>query len=162
MNDCCYRLTSSNVHTVKKCAASDNVSNLTRQKRRVEILCLDFPKTQSNQYIKSRKVTTFKNCEIFSNLYFSHVRNCKATLSGGNKYRDSLQASKKLMEIHFSIINTFSNFIRDFAWTPKISFQKLQWLLIKHERGGIYVFGASIVILSFISSRPLNFAEDVR
>ena len=29
------------------------------------------------------------------------------------------------------------------------------------KRGYIYVFGASIAILNFISNRPLNFAEDI-
>ena len=38
----------------------------------VEILCLNFQKTWSNQYIKLRKVTTFKNCEIFFT-YISHL-----------------------------------------------------------------------------------------
>ena len=38
---------------------------------RVEILCLDFQKTPSNQNIKSSKVPTFKIYEIFSNHYFS-------------------------------------------------------------------------------------------
>ena len=51
---------------------------------RVEILCLDFPKIQSNQNIKSKEVTTFKIWEIFSNLYFSYVRGYKANLYGGN------------------------------------------------------------------------------
>ena len=32
-------------------------------------------------------MATFEICEIFSNLYFSYVRDYKATLSGGkNKY----------------------------------------------------------------------------
>ena len=35
------------------------------------------------------------------------------------KYRGSLQAGKKLIEIHFNIINTFSNFIRDFCLEAK-------------------------------------------
>ena len=29
-------------------------------------------------------MTTFENCEIFSNLYFSYARDYKATLSDGN------------------------------------------------------------------------------
>ena len=34
----------------------------------------------------------------------------------GYKYRDSLETGKKLFEIHFSIINTFSNFYVTLAW----------------------------------------------
>ena len=30
-------------------------------------------------------MATFENCEIFSNYYFSYVRDYKVTLSGGNK-----------------------------------------------------------------------------
>ena len=52
---------------------------------RVEILCLDFWKTPSNQNMKLSKVATFENCEIFSNSYFSYVRDYKAILAGGNK-----------------------------------------------------------------------------
>ena len=51
---------------------------------RVEILCLDFRKTPSNQNIKSTNVATFEICEIFSNYYFSSVWDYKATLAGGN------------------------------------------------------------------------------
>ena len=54
---------------------------------RIEILCLDFHRKLSQIInIKSRKVATFKNCEIFSNYYFCYVRDYKATLSGGNEY----------------------------------------------------------------------------
>ena len=45
---------------------------------RIEILCLNFLKIPSNKYIKSRKVAT---------CYFSYVRNDKATLSGGNRWK---------------------------------------------------------------------------
>ena len=84
---CCYGLTSLNVYTSKKMWSRWYRSQFNKIEKawvRVEILCLDFRKTRSNQYIKSRKVATFKNYEIFSNLYFSYVRNYKATLSGGN------------------------------------------------------------------------------
>ena len=69
---------------LRKYAAGDIVPSLTILEKQ-EILCFDSPKTRSNQYIKSRKVATFKNCEIFPNLYFPYVRHYKATLSGGNK-----------------------------------------------------------------------------
>ena len=51
---------------------------------RVEILCLDFRKTLSNQNIKSSKVATLEICEIFSDNYFSYVQDYNATLVGGN------------------------------------------------------------------------------
>ena len=50
----------------------------------VEILCLDFRKTPSNQNIKSSKVATLEICEIFSDNYFSYVQDYNATLVGGN------------------------------------------------------------------------------
>ena len=87
-NGCCSRLTSSNVYTVKKMCSRWSCSQFNKIEKawvRVEIFCFDFPKTQSNQYIKSRKVATFENCEILSNLQFLYVREYKATLSGGNK-----------------------------------------------------------------------------
>ena len=86
-NDCCYHLTSSNLFTVKKIYGRCfrfQFNKIEKVWVQVEILCLDFPKTRSNQYIKSKRVATFKNYEIFSNLYFSYVRDCKATLSVGN------------------------------------------------------------------------------
>ena len=49
-----------------------------------------------------------------------------------------LSKQVKNFEIYFNIENTFPNFIRDFSLVAKVSFQKPQWLLIKHERGGIY------------------------
>ena len=42
---------------------------------------------------------------------------------------------KKLFEIHFNIVNTFSISSVIFSWYSKTSFQKQQWLLIKHKRG---------------------------
>ena len=90
-NDYCYSLTSSNVCTVKKICSRWYRSQFNKIEKawvRVEILCLDFPKIRSNQYMKSRKVTTFEICKIFSNLYFSYVRGYKATLLGGNNKRN--------------------------------------------------------------------------
>ena len=87
-NDCCYRQTSSYVQVVKKMCSRRyrfQFNKIGKAWARVEILCLYFPQTQSNQYIKPRKVANFRNCEIFSNLCFSYVRNYKATLQGGNK-----------------------------------------------------------------------------
>ena len=52
---------------------------------RVEILGLDFQKTWGNQCIKSRKVATFKDCDIFPDVYFSYVVDYKTTFRGGNK-----------------------------------------------------------------------------
>ena len=52
---------------------------------RVEILCLDFQKTPSNQKIKSSKMTTFETDDVFSNHYFSYVRDHLAALAGDNK-----------------------------------------------------------------------------
>ena len=74
---------------------------LTRMKKqvRVEILSLDFWKTPSNQYIKSTKVATFENCEIFSN-YFSYVWDYKATLSGGN---NKVEQKNVVREINLSV-----------------------------------------------------------
>ena len=41
---------------------------------------------------------------------------------------------------YISILQTlFLTLYVTFAWWPKVSFQKPQWLLIKHERGGIYM-----------------------
>ena len=86
-NDCCYRLTSSNVNTVKEMCSRWYRSQFNKFEKawaRVEILCLDFRKTPPNQNIKSSKVATFEICEIFSNYHFSYVRDYKATLAGGN------------------------------------------------------------------------------
>ena len=72
---------------LRKCAAGDIVPGLTRLKKpELELIFFVsiFRKYDQNQYIKSRKVATFENCEIFSNLYFSYVRDYKATLLGGN------------------------------------------------------------------------------
>ena len=88
MNDYYYRKTSSNVYTVKEICSRWYHFQLNKIEKAwvwAEILCLDFEKTRSNQYIKSSKLATFKNCEIFSNLYFSYIRDYKATLSDGNK-----------------------------------------------------------------------------
>ena len=85
---CCYRLTSSNVYTVEEMCSRWYGSQFNKFEKawvRVEIHCLDFRKTLSNQNIKSSKLTTFENCEIFSNYYFSYVQDYKATLAGGNK-----------------------------------------------------------------------------
>ena len=48
---------------------------------RVEILCLNFQRTPPNKNIKSSQLATFEICEIFSNYYFSYVRDYKATLA---------------------------------------------------------------------------------
>ena len=73
-NDYCYSLTSSNVCTVKKICSRWYRSQFNKIEKawvRVEILCLDFPKIRSNQYTKSRKVTTFEICEFY--LFISHT-----------------------------------------------------------------------------------------
>ena len=45
---------------------------------------LKFWKTPLNKNIKPSKVATFENCGIFSNYYFSYLRDYKAILAGGN------------------------------------------------------------------------------
>ena len=85
-NDCCYRLTSSNVSTVKDICGRwyrYQFNKFEKGWARVALLCLDFRKTPPNQNRKSNKVATFKVCEIFSNYYFSYVRDYKDTLAGG-------------------------------------------------------------------------------
>ena len=74
----------------RKYAVDDIIPILTRLKKcgsELKLLVSIFRKlyqiNQLNQ-IKSRKVATFENCEIFSTLYFSYVRDYKATLSGVN------------------------------------------------------------------------------
>ena len=83
-NVCCYRLTSSNLNTFKKMCSRWNCSQFHKFEKvraRVEILCLDFQRTPPNKNIKSSQVVTFEICEIFSNYYFSYVRDYKATLA---------------------------------------------------------------------------------
>ena len=73
-NDCCYRLTSSNVNTVKEMWSRwyhFQFNKFVKAWVRVEILYLDFRKTPSNQNIKSSKVAIFEICEIFS--FISHT-----------------------------------------------------------------------------------------
>ena len=103
-NGWCHRLTSSNVFTVKKMCSRwycFQFNKIGKAWFRVGILWLDFPKTRSNHYIKSRKAATLENCEIFSNLYFSYVPDYKAILSGGNKkiisyfFRNSTQKCER-------------------------------------------------------------------
>ena len=70
-----------------KCAAGDIIPSLTRLKKHVSELKFFvsiFAKLNQINNIKSRKVATFENCEIFSSNYFSYVRDYKATLSGCN------------------------------------------------------------------------------
>ena len=43
-----------------------------------------FAKLNEINNIKSSKVATFENCDVFSSYYFSYVRDYKATLLGGN------------------------------------------------------------------------------
>ena len=87
-NDCCYRLTYSSLNTVKEMCSWWYRSQFNKCEKvwaRVDILCLNFRKSPPNQNIKSSKVATFEICEIFSNYYFSYVRDYKATLAGVNK-----------------------------------------------------------------------------
>ena len=70
-----------------KYAAGDIVPSLTSLKKHgseLKFFVSIFRKLNQINNIKSRKVATFENCEIFSNYYFSYVRDYKATLSGGN------------------------------------------------------------------------------
>ena len=63
-----------------KCAAGDIVSSLTRLKNHAPELTFFvsiFMKLSQINNIKSRKVATFQNCEIFSNYYFSYVETLK-------------------------------------------------------------------------------------
>lgn len=86
-NDCCCRMTSPHVKTIKEICSRWYRSQFIKTEKswvRFEILCLDFLKIGSNKYrVNSRKVTPFENCEIFSN-YVSYVRHYKAILSDGN------------------------------------------------------------------------------
>ena len=66
------------------CAAGDIVRSLTSFKKHeseLKFFVSFFRKTPSNQNIKSSKVATLENCEIFSDYYFSYVRDYKATLA---------------------------------------------------------------------------------
>ena len=65
-NNCCYRLTFSNVYTVKKMYSQwywSQYNKIGKVWVRVEFFCLNFLKTCRNQYIKLRKVETFRNYE---------------------------------------------------------------------------------------------------
>ena len=77
---------------LRKCTEGGIVPRLTILKKHGSELkfCLDFPKTRSDQSTKSRKVAAFENYEIFPNLYFSYVRDYKATLSGGNNSKTKI------------------------------------------------------------------------
>ena len=77
---------------LRKCTEGGIVPRLTILKKHGSELkfCLDFPKTRSDQSTKSRKVAAFENYEIFANLYFSYVRDDKATLSGGNNSKTKI------------------------------------------------------------------------
>ena len=93
-------MTSSNVYKVKEMCSRWYRSQFKKFKKawvRVEILCLDFRKTASNQNTKSSKVATFENCEIFSNYYFSYVRDYKATLAGDNKSLENKLLREELL-----------------------------------------------------------------
>ena len=75
---------------LRKCAAGDIVPSLTSLKKhepKLKFFVSIFGKLQN---IKSNKVANFKICEIFSNYYFSYVRDHKATLAGKNKIRWNL------------------------------------------------------------------------
>ena len=61
----------------------------------MKLFVLIFGKLNQINNIKSRKVATFENCEIFSNYYFSYVPDYKATLSGGNNnFNNALSSSQ--------------------------------------------------------------------
>ena len=77
---------------LRKCTEGGIVPRLTILKKHGSELkfCLDFLKTRSDQSTKSRKVAAFENYEIFPNLYFSYVRDYKATLSGGNNSKTKI------------------------------------------------------------------------
>ena len=70
-----------------KYTAGDIVPSLTKLKKHgseFKFFVSILGKLNEINNIKSRKVATFENCEIFSDFYFSYVRDCKAILSGGN------------------------------------------------------------------------------
>ena len=68
-----------------KCAAGDVVPSLIRLKKHgseLKFFVSIFGKLNQINNIKSRKVATFKNCEIFSNYCFSYLRDYKDILLG--------------------------------------------------------------------------------
>ena len=72
---------------LRKCAAGDIVPSLKSVKEHgseLKFFVSIFGKLHQIKKIKSSKVATFENCEIFSNYYFSYVRDYKVTLAGGN------------------------------------------------------------------------------
>ena len=85
-----------------KCAAGDIVPSSTRLKKdgsELKFFVSIFGKLNQINDIKSRKVATFENCEIFSNYYFSYVRDYKATLSGGNYFPITMLVHAKDLKI---------------------------------------------------------------
>ena len=72
---------------LRKYAAGDIVPSLTRVKKHgseLKFFVSIFRKLNWINIIKSRKMVTMENREIFSNYYFSHLWDYKATLLGGN------------------------------------------------------------------------------
>ena len=59
--------------------------------------------------MKSRKLKTFENCAIFSNLYFSFAQGYKVTMSGAVKHLNSMSGS-------FAIMTFFLKWIADVGY----------------------------------------------
>ena len=75
----------------------------------------------------------------------------------GSKYVD-----KELFEMHFQIITTFSNFIRDFRLVAKYQFSGAVVVVDKNPKEGIYIrFWYLSCNLKFYIRYALNFAQDV-
>ena len=127
-----------------KCAAGDIVSSLTRLKNHgpeLTFFVSIFMKLSQINNIKSRKVATFQNCEIFSNYYFSYVRDVKATLSDGN--------------------NDYSNvtkFNEDYVEFRKLDFQRNRYKQMLKNNLIICLsrFWCVFTTLDFFSSYPVD------
>ena len=105
-----------------KWAAGDIVPSLTRLKKhgsQLNFFVSIFGKLRQINNTKSRKVATFKNCEIFSNYYFSYVPDYKATLSGGNKIRTQRLYSLRSI-VNFLVVTSYMEKFKSFKKGCKI------------------------------------------
>ena len=116
----------------------------------IEITLLHVYSSMNMPHICSR--TPFLE-NTYGELLFYIVLNIKVRKS---KY-GSKCVGKKLFEIHFSVITTFSNFIRNLRLVVKYQFSDAVVVVDKtRKKGYIYVFGTRIAILSFISGKRLT------
>ena len=132
-NDCFYHQTSSNVFKVKKICCCWYYPQFNKLKKHALWLkfCLDNSKILQNLYIKSRKVTTFKNREICSNLYFSYMSTNKSTLRGFN-YRYTLM-SQTILKKPFKTMKIAFYYTLKALFTVKIV-KRLSWIFGRVEK----------------------------